>query len=123
MWLVFGLTVLVTWLALFLSDDYDPSAISSTTQISGIRASPDLQPHHLTVHPHDLHDDHNHQPQSTTTAKMPNFLDTIKRSFVDVTVNKDKENAINTSEFLEAAESLTTLFGTPLSPRTGCFTF
>ncbi|OBT56564.1 hypothetical protein VE04_03078 [Pseudogymnoascus sp. 24MN13] len=41
---------------------------------------------------------------------MPNFLDTIKRSFVDVTVNKDKENAINTSEFLEAAESLTTLF-------------
>jgi hypothetical protein len=44
---------------------------------------------------------------------MPNFLDTIKRSFVDVTVNKDKDNAINTSEFLEAAESLTTLFGTP----------
>ncbi|KFY14978.1 hypothetical protein V492_02300 [Pseudogymnoascus sp. VKM F-4246] len=41
---------------------------------------------------------------------MPNFLDTIKRSFVDVSVNKDKENAINTTEFLEAAESLTTLF-------------
>ncbi|ELR04079.1 hypothetical protein VC83_06725 [Pseudogymnoascus destructans] len=41
---------------------------------------------------------------------MPNFLDTIKRSFVDVSINKDKENAINTSEFLEAAESLTTLF-------------
>lgn len=50
---------------------------------------------------------------------MPNFLDTIKRSFVDVSVNQDKANAINTSEFLEAAESLTTLFGTPLnSPPT-----
>lgn len=54
---------------------------------------------------------------------MPNFLDTIKRSFVDVSVNKDKENAINTTEFLEAAESLTTLFGTPLPPPPNRFSF
>jgi hypothetical protein len=39
------------------------------------------------------------------------FLDSIKRSFTDVPVDKEKDNAIATSEFLEAAESLTTLFG------------
>jgi hypothetical protein len=39
------------------------------------------------------------------------FLDTLKRSFTDVPVNKEKDNAIATTEFLEAAESLTTLFG------------
>lgn len=39
------------------------------------------------------------------------FFDTIKRSFIDVPVDKSKGNAISTTEFLEAAESLTTLFG------------
>lgn len=39
------------------------------------------------------------------------FFDTIKKSFVDVPVDASKDNAISTSEFLEAAESLTTLFG------------
>ena len=39
------------------------------------------------------------------------FLDTLKRSFTDVPVNEEKDNAIATTEFLEAAESLTTLFG------------
>ena len=39
------------------------------------------------------------------------FLDTLKRSFTDVPVNKEKDNAVSTTEFLEAAESLTTLFG------------
>ncbi|KAH8678579.1 glycolipid transfer protein domain-containing protein [Tricladium varicosporioides] len=38
------------------------------------------------------------------------FLDTLKRSFTDVPVDKEKDNAISTTEFLEAAESLTTLF-------------
>lgn len=48
------------------------------------------------------------------------FLDTLKKSFTDVPMNKEKDNAIATTEFLEAAESLTTLFGTyPLeNPRT-----
>jgi hypothetical protein len=40
------------------------------------------------------------------------ILDTFKQSFTDVPVDKEKDNAIGTSEFLEAAESLTTLFGT-----------
>ncbi len=40
------------------------------------------------------------------------FLDTMKRSFTDVPVDKEKDNAISTTEFLEAAESLTTMFGT-----------
>ncbi|KAF2261315.1 glycolipid transfer protein-like protein HET-C2 [Lojkania enalia] len=38
------------------------------------------------------------------------FFDTLKRSFVDVPVDATKDNAISTSEFLEAAESLVTLF-------------
>ncbi len=40
------------------------------------------------------------------------FLDTLNRSFVNVPVDKEKNNAVSTTEFLEAAESLTTLFGT-----------
>lgn len=53
---------------------------------------------------------------AATTAYPPGgtFLDTLKRSFTDVSVDKEKDNAISTSEFLEAAESLTTLFGTLL---------
>lgn len=39
------------------------------------------------------------------------FLDTMKKSFVDVPVDKEHDNAISTEAFLEAAESLTTLFG------------
>ncbi|KAL3427195.1 Pleckstrin-like protein [Phlyctema vagabunda] len=38
------------------------------------------------------------------------FLDTLKKSFTDVPVDQDKDNAISTTEFLEAAEALTTLF-------------
>jgi hypothetical protein len=44
------------------------------------------------------------------------FLDTLKRSFAHVKVDASNDNAINTTEFLEASESLTTLFGnSPLS--------
>ncbi len=49
------------------------------------------------------------------TAAFPpggTLLDTFKESFVDVPVNADKDNAISTMPFLEAAESLTTMFGT-----------
>ncbi|KAI1266982.1 glycolipid transfer protein [Xylariaceae sp. FL1019] len=38
------------------------------------------------------------------------LLSTFKRSFVDVPIDADKENAIATTEFLEAAESLTSMF-------------
>jgi hypothetical protein len=56
---------------------------------------------------------------ASTKAYPPGgtFLDTIKRSFSDVPVDKEKNNAVSTSEFLEAAESLTTLFGAPDSYR------
>lgn len=37
------------------------------------------------------------------------FFETIKRDFKNVTISEDNE--IDTSEFLEAAESLVTLFG------------
>lgn len=41
-------------------------------------------------------------------------MDTFKKSFVDVPIDADKDNAIATVAFLEAAESLTTMFGGPI---------
>ncbi|KAI9792036.1 MAG: hypothetical protein M1835_008090 [Candelina submexicana] len=38
------------------------------------------------------------------------WFKSIKKSFVDVPVNRDNDNAISTTEFLEASESLATLF-------------
>ncbi|KAH8809135.1 glycolipid transfer protein domain-containing protein [Xylogone sp. PMI_703] len=38
------------------------------------------------------------------------YLDTMKRSFTDVPIDKANDNAVSTTEFLEAAESLTGLF-------------
>jgi len=38
------------------------------------------------------------------------LIDTFKRSFVDVPVDAAKDNAVTTDAFLEAAESLTTMF-------------
>ncbi|KAK4463951.1 het-c2S [Cladorrhinum samala] len=38
------------------------------------------------------------------------YLDTFKRSFTQVPVDAEKGNAVSTTEFLEAAESLTTIF-------------
>ncbi|KAI1172661.1 glycolipid transfer protein [Nemania sp. FL0916] len=43
-------------------------------------------------------------PQGST------LISTFKRSFVDVPINANKDNAISTSEFLEAAEGLTSMF-------------
>lgn len=44
------------------------------------------------------------------------WLDTLKKSFVDVQVDAANDNAISTSDFLEAAEAFTTLFGSlPIS--------
>ena len=40
-----------------------------------------------------------------------NYFDTIKKSFADVPIDKEDNNAISTTEFLEASESLATLFG------------
>ncbi|KAK3984050.1 het-c2S [Cladorrhinum sp. PSN332] len=38
------------------------------------------------------------------------YLDTFKKSFTQVPIDASKGNAISTTEFLEAAESLTTIF-------------
>ncbi|PGH23102.1 hypothetical protein AJ80_02876 [Polytolypa hystricis UAMH7299] len=38
------------------------------------------------------------------------FFDTMKRTFVDVPILAEKDNGIPTTEFLEAAESFTTVF-------------
>ncbi|MCJ1463119.1 hypothetical protein MMC07_001724 [Pseudocyphellaria aurata] len=50
---------------------------------------------------------------STSSSTYPaggTWFDTLKRSFVDVPVDTSNDNAIDTTAFLEAAESLTTLF-------------
>lgn len=39
------------------------------------------------------------------------WFDTIKKSFADVPIDEANDNGISTTEFLEAAESLVTLFG------------
>lgn len=39
------------------------------------------------------------------------WFDTIQKSFADVPVDNANDNGIATTEFLEAAESLTSLFG------------
>lgn len=54
-------------------------------------------------------------PHTTQTDSMATFFDGVKKSWQDVPVDASKDNAISTTEFLEAAESLTTLFGTSLS--------
>lgn len=40
------------------------------------------------------------------------IVQTFRQSFVDVPIDPDKNNAIATTQFLDAAESLTTIFGT-----------
>lgn len=39
------------------------------------------------------------------------WIDTIQKSFVDVPIDTNNDNAIATTDFLEASESLATLFG------------
>ena len=54
-----------------------------------------------------------------STLEIPaggTILDTFKRSFTDVPINAEKDNAISTTEFLDAAESLTTIFGSYYPP-------
>ena len=48
----------------------------------------------------------------TTNAFPPGgtYFDSAKRNFTSVPINKSQDNAISTTEFLEASESLTGLF-------------
>jgi hypothetical protein len=46
------------------------------------------------------------------------FFDNLKKSYVDVRVDPTNDNAISTTEFLEATESLVTMFGLFLCPLT-----
>jgi hypothetical protein len=55
---------------------------------------------------------------ATTYPPGTTFFDSLKKSFVDVKPGSDNE--IPTSEFLEAAESLTGLFGASKTPPTRC---
>jgi hypothetical protein len=48
------------------------------------------------------------------------FFDTLRKNFTDVPVDEGKDNAIPTTEFLEAAESLVTLFGMSIFPMLSC---
>ncbi len=56
------------------------------------------------------------------TTQIPEggtYLDTFKQSFTTVPIDAENGNAISTTEFLEAAESLTSMFGTRCSPIGG----
>ena len=57
----------------------------------------------------------NAMASATTDTSGGKFFDSIKKSFADVPVNPSQDNAIETSAFLEASESLTTLFGIGIS--------
>lgn len=48
------------------------------------------------------------------------WFDTIQKSFTDVPIDAANDNGISTAEFLQAAESLTTLFGEELIAN-ACF--
>ncbi|KAB8298351.1 hypothetical protein EYC80_002075 [Monilinia laxa] len=77
----------------------------SSTQISFLVSISIFSSHH--------HHHHHHSSKMATVKAIPpggTFIDTLDKSFVDVPVNKEKDNAIATTEFLQAAESLTTLF-------------
>ena len=50
-------------------------------------------------------------PSNVSYPSGGTWFDTLKKSFVDVPVDASKDNAIPTTDFLEASESLTTLFG------------
>ena len=57
------------------------------------------------------------------SAQIPEggtYLDTFKGSFTKVPIDAENGNAISTTEFLDAAESLTTMFGMTLT--CGCAT-
>ena len=53
-------------------------------------------------------------PHSVPFPSGGTWFDTLHKTFDDVHVQAKNDNGIPTSEFLEAAESLTTLFGEPL---------
>lgn len=43
------------------------------------------------------------------------WVSTMKTSFTDVPIDAERANAIATTQFLDAAESLTTIFGKPFT--------
>lgn len=45
------------------------------------------------------------------------IVQSLKRTFDDVPVDAANNNAVSTVEFLEASESLTTIFGTTISSK------
>ena len=52
-------------------------------------------------------------PHSVPFPSGGTWFDTLHKTFDHVQVEANNDNAIPTSDFLEAAESLTTLFGEP----------
>ena len=55
-------------------------------------------------------------PANETYPAGGTWFDTLRKSFVDVPIDAANDNAVPTTEFLEAAESLTTLFGASSIP-------
>ena len=55
-------------------------------------------------------------PHNVPFSSGGTWFDTLHKTFDDVPVQASNDNAIPTSDFLEATESLTTLFGGLLPP-------
>ena len=54
---------------------------------------------------------------SWLSMASPSFFDKLSKSFEDVPIDTANDNAVATTDFLAATESLCTLFGSPPSPQ------
>ncbi|KAI1006889.1 hypothetical protein K3495_g1330 [Podosphaera aphanis] len=80
------------------------------------RTTSQRTPHHRKVASHDIRAPTRLRSAATIMTSVKaypqgkTFLQTLKRSFDDVPVDHEKDSIVSTTEFLEAAEALTTLF-------------
>jgi hypothetical protein len=78
------------------------------------------QKHHLLLTNPDSNTEKSAKMAAVQIPENSTYIDTMKRNFTSVTVDPSNGNAINTEEFLDAAESLTSMFGkhyTAVSPE------
>lgn len=97
-----------------------PPALSYRRQPQTPHRPPTSSHHANTQTPH-LHTISTYLPTTSTAMATAlvipeggTVVDAFSRSFTDVHVDPENENAISTTEFLEAAEQLTRIFGMAL---------
>ena len=81
-------------------------------------AHPVLSPSHMQPAQNPLHIHSLNIPPlqlQMSTTQSPTFFNSLRKSFADVPIETSKDNAIPTTDFLEATESLCSLFGRPMT--------